>query len=205
MGIFDSVFESNNPAAGAYTKSLLADDGSVDLYIHNSHEVVFHQAWLEEGRPLELSSMDLSTWTLLSASIKQYQVGLRNYQWRVSAPILLPAFIIWFCCYLFWFLSVMVFGVAEGVTSVTFFRVSSYGLLILFFASLAAVSYFEQSHLDRVFHPAVQGVLQELAPQVAKCGWEVVLVDQPGSWCGKPSESFLRFTPLADEESAVKN
>ncbi|CAB9504340.1 expressed unknown protein [Seminavis robusta] len=190
---------SNDHPAVAYSNVRLVEDRSVDLYIHNSRGkgIWKTQAWLEEGRPRELASLNIATWSLLTTSIKDYQLGLRQAKARIYVRMVLPMYFLWLMCLM-------------GATSYTTIQeadminlITSFGLIAMIFVSLMVSSHFQQVHVDEVFNPAVQSVLQELAPKLTEAGWEVTLMTEAGSWCRRPTVSFLRFTPLPDEEKAA--
>ena len=80
-----------------------------------------------------------------------------------------------------------------------------YGLFFILVASVVVSKHYTQQHVDRVFHPAVQTVLQELDQPLRDSGYSVTLMVDNGSWCPviKATRSFLRFEPLRDEEKAA--
>lgn len=203
MTIFDSLIGSsgsNGVPAVAYKNVRLVEDKSVDLYIHHSRGkgIFSYDAWLEEGRPRELSSLNLSTWSLLTTSIKEYQLGLRQYAGRIYVRMILPIYFLWFF-FLFLFGSMDYDDGDDGLM----IMYSWFGLIVMVVVSLMASKHFQQRHVDEVFNPAVQSVLDELAPKLTECGWDVVLMVETGRWCVKPTKSFLRFTPLPDEEKVA--
>lgn len=82
--------------------------------------------------------------------------------------------------------------------------ISWYGLIIVLISSVFITKYYTQKHVVEVFHPAVQTVLQELDEKLIESGYDVKLFVQNGSWSfptPKPTISFLRLTPLRNEDT----
>ena len=185
------------PTAVAYKNVRLVDDRSIDLYVYNSRGkgLWSNDAWLEEGRPRELSSLNLATWSLLTTSIREYQTGLRRYTAKIALRMILPI-------YFLWFMSLFVVDL-EGVHSMdpVFIVAYYFSLIAMICLSFMVAAYFKQQHVDEVFNPAVQAVLQELNPKLLEAGYEVVLMVETGAWCQKPTKAFLRFSPIRDEEA----
>jgi hypothetical protein len=193
--------------ASAYSQIKLVESQPLDLYIHSSRGKsrfwsclsTHEQLWLEEGRPRELSSLPLATWSLLTTSIKEYQRGLRECSNRILRRIILPAYFIWFLCII---LSTMYIEAGSVDDGVLISSLSWYGLIIVLISSIFITKYYTQKHVVEVFHPAVQTVLQELDEQLIQSGYDVKLFVQDGSWScptPKPTVSFLRLTPLRNE------
>jgi hypothetical protein len=196
--MFGKTSNTDRPTV-AYRNVRLVEDRSVDLYIHHSRGkgIWSYHAWLEEGRPRELSSLNLSTWSLLTTSVKEYQLGLRQAAARVYVRMMLPMYVIWLLCTM---------GLASYPTDATENLLSiliSFGFLGMIVVSMMVSSSFQQNYVDRVFNPAVQSVLDELEPKLTEAGYEVTLMVETGSWCVKPTKSFLRFTPLPDVEKVA--
>mmetsp|Transcript_5486 Transcript_5486/g.6054 ORF Transcript_5486/g.6054 Transcript_5486/m.6054 type:complete len:227 (-) Transcript_5486:176-856(-) len=204
--------DSNNSrnstgSAVAYSQVHLVDTKPVDLFIHSSRGksrfwscFSAHELWLEEGRPRDLSSLPLATWSLLTTSIKEYQRGLHELNIRIIRRFILPTYFIWFFC-----LMISMMYIEEGnITQGTLVSaISWYGLLIVLFASVFISKYYTQKHVDEIFHPAVKLVLEELDGQLMECGYEVRLFVQEGSYScptSTPTISFLRFTPLSHRD-----
>ncbi|MGK3759960.1 MAG: hypothetical protein ACI8RD_012277, partial [Bacillariaceae sp.] len=159
------------------------------------------QHWLEEGRPRELASLPLATWSLLTTSIKEYQRGLRESSNRVLRRIVLPTYFIWFVCLI---ISMMYIEGGDVVDGALISSISWYGLIIVLISSVFITKYYTQKHVVEVFHPAVQTVLQELDEKLIESGYDVKLFVQNGSWSfptPKPTISFLRLTPLRNEDT----
>jgi len=181
----------------ACTHVPLVDEGSVvDLYVHHSRGKSIFQTnltWLEEGRPRRLSSLPISTWTLLTTSIKEYQTGLARYATRIYLRMIMPI-------YMAWFLSLFVFDLETVHRSLNYHPgyIAMYYLSLIGLITLAAcvACQYKQYHVDQVFLPAVQTVLTELQPKLTEAGFEVALMVETGQWFGKPSRAFLRFRPL---------
>ncbi|MGK3738157.1 MAG: hypothetical protein ACI90V_005004 [Bacillariaceae sp.] len=203
----------NSNAAGttasAYSKIQLVESQSVDLFIHSSRGKsrfwsclsTREQHWLEEGRPRELASLPLATWSLLTTSIKEYQRGLRESSNRVLRRIVLPTYFIWFVCLI---ISMMYIEGGDVVDGALISSISWYGLIIVLISSVFITKYYTQKHVVEVFHPAVQTVLQELDEKLIESGYDVKLFVQNGSWSfptPKPTISFLRLTPLRNEDT----
>lgn len=192
-------------AAVAYERVALNEDGQpVDLLVHHSRgrsifTSVVRVAWLGEGRPRELSSVKLATWSLLTTSIQEYQRGLREHSMRIVRRGILPIYVVWVLG--LYVLMMNGFDVV-GQVVLDFYW---YGLLFILVASVMVSKHYTQQHVDRVFHPAVQTVLQELDQPLRDSGYSVTLMVDNGSWFPviKETRSFLRFEPLRDEEKAA--
>jgi hypothetical protein len=196
--MFGKTSSTDHPTV-AYRNVRLVEDRSVDLYIHHSRGkgIWSYHAWLEEGRPRELASLNLATWSLLTTSVKEYQLGLRQAASRVYVRMVLPMYVIWL---------LSTFGLAffpTGGTEILMSIVIPFGFLAMVVVSVMVSSCFQQNYVDRVFNPAVQSVLDELEPKLTEAGFEVTLMVETGAWCVKPTKSFLRFTPLPDVEKAA--
>jgi len=198
---------STTGAAVAYRQVQLVDASQqpIDLFIYNSKRGKSRlcdcwssnpEMWLEEGRPRELSSLPLATWSLLTTSVKEYQRGLREVSLRILRRIMLPA-------YFGWLLALIWSGAAYGdgkeekgniVSAIAFF-----GLFFSIFASVFVVRHFTFRHARDIFHPSIQTVLQELDGALVAAGFEVRLMVEENSF-GNPVVSFLRFTPLRDDD-----
>lgn len=189
------------PNAIAYKNVRLVDDRSVDLYVYSSRGkgLWTNDAWLEEGRPRELSSLPLATWSLLTTSVREYQTGVRRYSAKIALRMILPIYVLWFG-------SLFIFDL-EGVHGMEahFIALYYFTLMALVFVAIMIASHFKQQHVDETFHPSVQEVLQELNPKLMEAGYEVQYMVEHGSWCRKPTKAFLRFAPLPDEEARSRN
>lgn len=142
------------------------------------------------GRPRELSSLSLSTWSLLTTSIREYQRGQRQYAAKVYLRMILPVYIVW----------VVSLFVDIGLESPAFFIMGYLFLIIMIGVSFFVAAHYRQQQVNEVFHPAVSTVIEELTPQLTATGYEVVYMVDPGSGCRQPAKAFLRFTPIPDEE-----
>ena len=194
--------------ASVYSQINLVESQPVDLYIHSSRGKsarfwsccsTHEQRWLEEGRPRELSSLPLATWSLLTTSIKEYQRGLRESSTRILRRIILPTYFIWFLCLIVSMMYIESGDVADGALISS---LSWYGLIIVLIASIFITKYYTEKHVVEVFHPAVQTVLQELDGQLVQAGYDVKLFVQEGGWSfptPTPTVSFLRLTPLRND------
>jgi hypothetical protein len=199
-----SLFSSPHPCSAAapyeYKNVRLVEDRAVDLHVYNSggRGLWSNDAWLEEGRPRELSRLNLATWSLLTTSIREYQTGVRRYQAKMVLRMILPIYALWFG-------SLFIVDL-EGVHTMDAHWIVSYymTLIALIIAAGMFASHLRQKHVEQNFHPAVQSVLQELNPKLIEAGFEVQYMVQEGQWFPrKPSKSFLRFTPLPDEEATA--
>jgi hypothetical protein len=199
--MFGKSSNANQPNDGvAYRNVRLVEDRSVDLFIHHSRGkgIWSYNAWLEEGRPRELASLNLATWSLLTTSVKEYQLGLRQAAARVYVRMVLPMYVVWIMCTI---------GLTSNssVTEDLISVVITFGFLGMIVASLMVSSCYQQQYVDQVFNPAVQSVLDELEPKLTEAGYEVTLMVETGAWCVKPTKAFLRFTPLPDVEKAASS
>ena len=204
---------SSSTEAVAYSKVQLVDGSQpVDLFIYNVKRgkqrlwscCLQHEAWLEEGRPRELSSLPLATWSLLTTSVKEYQRGLRELNLRILRRILLPAYLLWIVALL---MSTSAYNEGNQEEGNLLSTLNLWGLVLTVFASGFIARHFTQKHAEEVFHPSIQTVLQELDRPLTESGFEVRLMieNSDGSWLppsgkSKPMVSFLRFTPLRDED-----
>jgi len=183
----------NDDNAYEYTTVRLVNDRSIDLYVYHSRGKGIWRRnddkWLEEGRPRELSALTLSTWSLLSTSIRDYQTGLQQYLGRLLTRMLLPLYVVWF----------------GSLFLVNLEFVLGYYLILLLALSLIIIvsSYYKQKYVDEVFNPAVATVVEELATKLLEAGFEVQFMVETGEWFKRPSRSFLRFNPIEDEEQKV--
>ena len=187
------MFSNNN----AYKEVRLVDDRSIDLYVYQSRGkgLWSNDKWLEDGRPRELSNLNLSTWSLLTTSIKEYQTGLRRHAAKIVLRMILPIYFLWFGS-----LFIVDLETLHGSSSVGFIMAYYWCLIVLIWAAIMVGAHYKQIYVDTVFNPAVASVLEELAPKLTEAGFEVTFMVETGKRCQKPSKSFLRFTPLPDEE-----
>ena len=203
--------DNNGAAAIAYSQVQLVDASQqpVDLFIYNSNRGKTRlfgclsdkkESWLEEGRPRELSSLPLATWSLLTTSIKEYQRGLREVHLRTLRRILLPTYFLWVAA-LFW--SGAAYGEGKNKEGNFISILAAYGFFFMLFASIFVVRYFTQKHAQDIFHPSIQTVLQELERPLLDAGFEVRLMVE-GNSTGKPVVSFLRFSPVRDDDRAAE-
>jgi len=145
---------STTDAAVAYSQVQLVDASQqpVDLFVFNAKRGksrLFEcwssksEAWLEEGRPRELSSLPLATWSLLTTSVKEYQRGLREVNLRILRRIMLPT-------YVAWIIALMLSGSAYGKGNMdegSFISIlAGFGFFPTIFASVFFVRYYTQKH-----------------------------------------------------------
>ena len=149
---------------------------------------------MEEARPRELSSLNLSTWSLLTTSIREYQTGMRRHAAKIVLRMIVPIYVLWFA-------SLFIVDLESVHTAdLAWIFVYYFGLIVMVYLAIMVGAHYKQKHVDEVFNPAVSTVLEELAPKLTEAGWEVVFMVETGRWCQKPSKSFLRFNRLPDEE-----
>lgn len=193
----NNTISSNDASAVAYKQVRLVDDRYIDLYVYQSRGkgLWTNDQWLEDGRPRELSNLNLSTWSLLTTSIKEYQTGLRRHAAKTVLRMILPIYILWFGS-----LFIVDLESVHGSNNVGYILAYYMLLIIMVYAAIMVGAHYKQVHVDTVFNPAVAAVLEELAPKLTEAGFEVTFMVESGAWCQKPSKSFLRFTPLPDEE-----
>lgn len=199
---------SGTGAAVAYSQVQLVDSSQkpVDLFIFNANSGKSRlfdcwssnpRAWLEEGRPRELSSLPLATWSLLTTSVKEYQRGLREVYLRVLRRIMLPTYIAWIIALVG---SGAAYGNGNEQEGNLISALAGLGFFLTICASIFVVRHFLQKHAEEVFHPSIHTVLQELDRPLAEAGFEVRLMIDGENINGKPLVSFLRFTPLRDDD-----
>ena len=186
----------------SYSNVRLNEYRNIDLYVHHSSGKFAglwgqDRPWLQDGRPRDLSDVSLATWSLLTTSIKEYQTGMRRYTTKIYLRMILPVYLIWVVS--LFFVSLEGVHQSEEVFIVAYYFIF---VAIVVFAAMVAAHY-KQKHVDEVFNPAVQTVIEELQDKLNECGYEVVFMVETGSWCQKASLGFLRFTPLPNEERRV--
>jgi len=195
-------------AAVAYSQVQLVDASQqhIDLFIFNAKRGKARfceswcsksEAWLEEGRPRELSSLPLATWSLLTTSVKEYQRGLHEVRLRILRRIMLPTYLAWTIA-LVWLLAAYDEGNEVEGNFISAF--SFFGLFLAILASVFVARRYTQNHAEEVFHPSIQTVLQELDRPLTEAGFEVRLMVEVSDGGGKPVVSFLRFTPLRNDD-----
>lgn len=157
------------------------------LCIYNSagRSLWSNQPWLSEGRPAELSSFNLATWSLLTSSIRDFQTALRVRTSKVYVRLLLPFYFVWFT-------SLFFLDMSNEIT----FRIHWWCLIAIIIGARLLMYYYQQKHAEEVFHPSVRAVLEELTPKFKETGFSVTLVKETGSWCWASSKSFLQFAPF---------
>ena len=203
---------NNRPSAVAYSQVQLVDASQqpVDLFIFNAKRGKSRmfdcwssksESWLEEGRPRELSSLPLATWSLLTTSVKEYQRGLRDMNLRIMRRIMIPTYIIWFLVLIG---SGTAYGNGNRGKGDLISVMGWIGCCVTLVASVFVLRYYTQKHAQEVFHPSIQIVLQELGTPLSSAGFDVRLMVEEDKIGGKPVVSFLRFTPLRDDDKAAE-
>lgn len=209
--IFSNI--ANTSSSPAYTNVRLVEDRTIDLYLYHSkgNRLLWsNDQWLEEGRPRELATLNLATWSLLTTSIKQYQTGLRRNSAKIAIRLLVPIYFVWL-------LSIIFLDSSYGINfteSEPFMILLFYGSFILYiFGALMYSRKYRNQYAIEHFHPAIETVLTELQQSLLDTGYQVeYIVQQQESnnntsnsfwwlWCCQPpSKGFLRFIPLPDQE-----
>jgi len=160
----------------------LRDTEVVELVVSGSRMRWFHQdVFIEDGRPYALRHIPISTWSLLSSSIKDYRNGLLTYNRKFVLTFLLLIYIL-ICLPVF---------VPDGA----YYWVSQAFVIPMALIWICVTRRFVRTYLADEFHPAVQRVVDELRPAITDCGYEVEYIVQHG-WCNR---SILRLS--RNEES----
>lgn len=145
----------------------LRDNEKVELVVFGSRLRCFHQdaGFIEDGRPFALRNINISTWSLLSSSIKDYRNGLLSYKRKF---VLIPLLLFYMIIFLPAFLPYDIFWVAQLCLIPA----------ILFW--IVVLRHLVAKYLKNEAHPAVQRVVDELRPAISDCGFEVEYVVDPG-------------------------
>jgi hypothetical protein len=181
-------------------KTLLGDDDEgvatapIDLVVvGGSRGFWSNDVYLaENGRPRELSSISLATWSLLSTSIKDYILGLYK---SIAKYLIAYVFVI--------YIQMFVVAFNDSFYENPAWIVVVYWVVValLFIPGIATLHSFLYKHCATDFHESVQSVVQELRPAIIEAGFEVDYIVEDGSCfpvlCfGKNYRSTLRFIPI---------
>mmetsp|Transcript_29929 Transcript_29929/g.64075 ORF Transcript_29929/g.64075 Transcript_29929/m.64075 type:complete len:227 (-) Transcript_29929:453-1133(-) len=205
----DTTNNSGSPdAAVGYSRVQLVDPSQTptDLFVYNANFERVRlcsgwwsepEAWLGDGRPRELSSLPLATWSLLTTSVKEYQSALLEVQRRIIRRLLIPIYIIWAAALVS---SSQAYGAVNPEKANNAMLLINLCFLLALFGTVLIARHFTQNHAKDVFQPGVDSVLRELDRPLAESGFDVKLVSGANGGDGKPSSFVLRFTPLRDED-----
>ena len=143
---------------------------------------------LEEGIPPRLaSSLDASTWVMLTSKVREYQFEFLRQGAKITCCVILP---------LIFLLIAAAFFLDIEDNDLIFWSYYSC-MAAIFFGTELLKFYCRERCAKVVFHPAVQTVLEELEPKLTETGYRVELVIEPGHLCCVPSQSYyLLFTAL---------
>ena len=168
----------------ALYKSLRTTE-SVDVVVYGRRRFCnSNELFLEDGRPRALDSINISTWSLLSSSIKEYCNGLLSYSKKFIVCLLSAI-------YLVIFLPGIVF---PDLPSYAGFWIAEAFMMSAFVVAVFVIRHYIRKYMKDEFHPAVQRVVDELRPAILDCGFDVEYIVRSG-WTNR---SFLRFIHKED-------